>query len=366
MKRTELAIIGAGPAGLSAACQAARLGVQTLLIDEYTRPGGQLIKQIHKFFGSEAHKAGVRGIDIAAGFLKELEESPVEVMLGASVWSIFPNRVLSVAVDGRTQQIRAEKIILATGASENALGFPGWTLPGVMTAGAAQTSMNINRILPGKKVLMIGAGNVGVIISYQLLQAGAQEVTIIEAKDQIGAYQVHASKVKRLGVDILTGHTVKEVTGNGRVEKAVITAVDQRYQPVPGTERTLEVDLVCLACGLTPLSDLARLAGCRFTWSPLMGNYIPLVNDKMETTVDGVYVAGDCGGVEEASTAIEEGTVAAISAAESLGLVFAARAAQLRQEARQRLCDLRSGAFGEPRRLAKDALNEEYKAYERV
>ena len=213
MKRTELAIIGAGPAGLSAACQAARLGVQTLLIDEYTRPGGQLIKQIHKFFGSEAHKAGVRGIDIAAGFLKELEESPVEMMLGASVWSIFPNRVLSVAVDGRTQQIRAEKIILATGASENALGFPGWTLPGVMTAGAAQTSMNINRILPGKKVLMIGAGNVGVIISYQLLQAGAQEVTIIEAKDQIGAYQVHASKVKRLGVDILTGHTVKEVTG---------------------------------------------------------------------------------------------------------------------------------------------------------
>ena len=366
MRTTELAIIGAGPAGLAAACQAARLGVKALLIDEYTRPGGQLIKQIHKFFGSEAHKAGIRGIDIAAGFLRELEDSDVEIMLGATVWAIFPTRVISVAVNGRTEQIRAETIILATGASENAIHFPGWTLPGVMTAGAAQTSMNINRVLPGKKVLMVGAGNVGAIISYQLLQAGAQQVTIIEAKGEVGAYQVHANKVRRLGVEILTGHTVKEVAGRGHVERATIVAVDDHFRPIPGTERSLEVDMVCLACGLTPLCDLARLAKCKFTWNPVLGGNIPLVNDRMETTVDGIYVAGDCGGVEEASSAIEEGTIAAISAAESLGLLFAARAAEMRLGAHERLNDLRSGRFGQVRREAKDALNEEYKAYERV
>ena len=366
MKTTELAVIGAGPAGLAAACQAARLGVKTLLIDEHLRPGGQLIKQIHKFFGSEAHKAGVRGIDIAAGFLAELQNSNVEMLLGASVWSIFPSRVISVAKEGRCRQIRAEKIILATGASENAIHFPGWTLPGVMTAGAAQTSMNLNRVLPGRRVLMVGAGNVGAIIAYQLLQAGAERVTVIEAKREVGAYQVHAGKVRRLGVDILTSHTVQEVLGGGYVERAVIVQVDERFRPVPGSERTLDVDMVCLACGMTPLSDLARLAKCRFAWSPALGGSIPLVNDRMESTADGIYVAGDCGGVEEASTAIEEGAIAAISAAESLGLVFAARAAQMRRDAHLRLNDLRSGQFAQARREAKDALNEEYEAYERV
>lgn len=361
MRSVELAIIGAGPAGMAAACQASRFGIKTLLIDEYAYPGGQLIKQIHKFFGSEAHHAGTRGIRIAEAFLKELEASDcVEMLLGATVWSIFPTRVMSIAHDGITEQIRAEKIIIATGSSENALNFPGWTLPGVMTAGAAQTSMNINRVLPGKDVLMIGAGNVGVIVSYQLMQAGARNITVIEAKNCVGAYGVHSAKIARLGAKIYTGHTVKEVRGNGYVEKATIVAVDDRFQQIPGTEKEIDVDMVCIACGLTPLNDLLRLSKCKFTWNGILGGYIPLVNSKMETTVDGIYAAGDCGGIEEASTAIEEGTIAAISAAESLGVIFAARAAYLRAEAHERLNDLRSGPYGDVRRVAKDNLDKEY------
>ena len=189
---------------------------------------------------------------------------------------------------------------------------------------------------------------------------------MIEAKSEVGAYQVHAGKVRRLGVEILTSHTVKEVLGDGYVEKAVIVQVDESMRPIPGSERALDVDMVCLACGLTPLGDLARLAKCRFTWSPALGGYIPLVNERMESTAEGVYVAGDCGGVEEASTAIEEGMIAAISAAESLGLVFAARAAAMRRAAMLRLDDLRGGPYGQARRRAKDALNEEYEAYERI
>jgi NADPH-dependent 2,4-dienoyl-CoA reductase/sulfur reductase-like enzyme len=115
MKKIELAIIGAGPAGIAAATTAAKFGVQTTLIDEYVRPGGQLIKQTHKFFGSEAHKAGIRGIDIARQFCSELEASNVELMMGTTVWSIFDSKILSVCHGGITEQIRAEKPIIATG-----------------------------------------------------------------------------------------------------------------------------------------------------------------------------------------------------------------------------------------------------------
>jgi thioredoxin reductase len=357
MKKIELAIIGAGPAGIAAATTAAKFGVQTTLIDEYVRPGGQLIKQTHKFFGSEAHKAGIRGIDIARQFCSELEASNVELMMGTTVWSIFDSKILSVCHGGITEQIRAEKTIIATGASENAISFPGWTLPGVMTAGAAQTSMNVNRILPGKRVLMVGAGNVGCIIAYQLLQAGAEEVTIIEAKPEIGAYAVHSAKVARLGMRILTSHTVKEVLGDGYVEKAVIVGLDKDFVPILGTEESLDLDMVCIACGLSPMTELAYVAKCEFVWSPILGGFIPKVDAHLESSVEGIYIAGDCGGVEEASTAIEEGTIAAISVAETLGYLFPATAAALRNNAYQRLNELRSGPFGQTRADAKNSLH---------
>lgn len=366
MRTTELAIIGAGPAGLAAACQAFRLGIKTILIDEYVCPGGQLIKQIHKFFGSHDHHAGTRGIRIARKFLDELEKSDVELMMSTTVWSIFNSKILSVAHNGITEQIRAESIIIATGASENAISFPGWTLPGVMTAGAAQTSANVNRVLPGKRVLMVGAGNVGCIVAYQLLQAGSEQITIVEAKPTVGAYSVHSAKVARLGVRILTSHTVLGVTGDGYVERATIAALDETMTPIPGTEEVLDVDTVCIAVGLSPLAGLAHLAGCEFTWNGILGGFVPLVDAQLETTVKGVYIAGDCGGVEEASTAIEEGRIAAISVAEQLGYVFAGKAADLRAQAYYRLNELRGGSFGQAKADAKAVLNEECKTYERI
>ena len=148
--------------------------------------------------------------------------------------------------------LKAKKIILCTGAIENPVFFPGWTLPGVMTAGAVQTLVNIYRVLPDTRFLMIGSGNVGLIISYQLLQAGAKVEAIVEAAPQIGGYQVHAAKVLRAGVPIYTKHTVKEVLGDGKVETAIITEVDSKWQPIKGTEKRLDVGAVCLAVGLSP------------------------------------------------------------------------------------------------------------------
>jgi len=353
---TDIAIVGAGPAGLAAAVEAARWGARVVVLDENERPGGQLFKQIHKFFGSQAHRAGVRGLRIAEELLGQARELGVSVRLSTVVHGLFEGQVLGIISGGRTTTLSAQRIILATGASENALAFPGWELPGVMGAGAAQTMMNIHRVLPGRRVLMVGAGNVGLIVSYQLLQAGAEVAAIVEALPAIGGYEVHAAKVRRAGVPILTGHTVLRAEGVDQVERAVVAAIDAHWQPLPGSERTFEVDTICLAVGLSPLAELAWMAGCRFAYERALGGWVPVHNERMETTVPGLYVAGDLAGVEEASTAMEEGRVAGLAASASLGLVPQAQAEAEMAAFQARLAALRAGPFGEPRALAKARL----------
>ena len=356
MRETELAVVGGGPAGLSAAIEAARAGVKVVLIDENSKPGGQLFKQIHKFFGSAEHYAGVRGIDIGTKLLAEVEASGAEVMLASVVWGLFAGRELGVIRERKNLRLKADRIILATGASENALAFPGWTLPGVMGAGAIQTLVNVHRVLPGRRVLMVGSGNVGLIVTYQLLQAGAQVAAVLEALPKVGGYGVHAAKLRRNGVPILTRTTVKEVSGNGKVERAISVGLDEEWKPIEGTEREWAVDVVCLALGLSPLSELAWMAGCKFEYVPQLGGHVAVHDEDMETTVPGIYVAGDLAGIEEASTAMEEGKLAGIAAAEALGRLTMEEARERKEGARRRLGELRSGPFGEGRRVAKERL----------
>ncbi len=205
MREVELLVVGAGPAGLGAAIEASRYGAKVLLVDDKDKPGGQLFKQIHKFFGSKEHLAGIRGFDIGLHLLKEADSQGVEISLETKVLGIMENGIISLLVNEKEMKsIKAKKIVLATGGIEKALSFPGWTLPGVMSAGAAQTLINIERVLPGERILMVGSGNVGLIISYQLLQAGADVVCIVEAAPSITGYLVHAGKVMRAGVPIYT------------------------------------------------------------------------------------------------------------------------------------------------------------------
>lgn len=356
MKTVEFAIVGAGPAGLSAAVEAAREGVQTLLIDENAKPGGQLFKQIHKFFGSKEHYAGIRGINIGQNLLREVDESGAEVLLDAVVYGLFPEHTLGIVHQQEQLLVKAERILLATGAVENALIFPGWTKAGVMGAGAIQTLVNVQRVLPGKRILMVGSGNVGLIVSYQLLQAGAEVVAIVEAAPQINGYAVHASKIRRQGVPIMVSTTIKEACGEEQVEEAVLVSLDDDWNPIAGTERRLAVDVICLACGLSPLAELAWMAGVTFIYLPELGGHLPIHDENTQTTIAGLYVAGDLAGIEEASTAIEEGRLAGIAAAESLGKLSSEDAARRKAMVRRRLVELRAGPFDEKRREAKARL----------
>ncbi|MFA5570130.1 MAG: NAD(P)/FAD-dependent oxidoreductase [Sphaerochaetaceae bacterium] len=357
MHKCEVLVIGAGPAGLSAALEAARGGAKVLLVDENSKPGGQLFKQIHKFFGSHEHRAGVRGIDIGTQLLKEAEELHIEVWLDAEAVGIFNQTEVWIIRDKQTSvTVKADRVIIASGAIENSVNFPGWTLPGVMGAGAAQTMINLHRVLPGTKVLMIGSGNVGVIVSYQLLQAGADVIGVVEAAPQLGGYGVHTAKVRRAKVPFYTRHTVKKAWGKDRVEGATIVQLDDKWRPISGTEFDVDVDTICIAAGLTPLVELAFAAGCEPIYTPLLGGMVPWHDESMKTSIPSIYLAGDISGVEEASTAMEEGRMAGLSAAHSLGYISDSDYHTHFEEAQRRLDVLRAGMFGQKRRDAKAAI----------
>jgi len=354
--KTDIVIIGAGPAGLAAAIESVKTGADVILIDENAKPGGQLFKQIHKFFGSKEHYAKIRGIDIGQNLCNEAKELGVHLMLNTVAFAIYDDKTIAAMTSNGTLLIKAQCIILALGANENTLPFKGWTMPGVIGAGAAQTMINLYRVLPGKRFLMIGSGNVGLIVSYQLLQAGAKVIAVIEALPKVGGYGVHAAKISRAGVPILTSHTILEAKGEKEVSSAVICEVDEKFTPIKGKEKEIKVDVICLAVGLTPQTDLAKMAGCKCEYINDLGGFVPLHDENMETTIKGIYIAGDTAGIEEASTAIDEGRISGIAAASSLCLIKKKEAEEKISQIWDRLNALRIGPFGQNRQDAKKTL----------
>ena len=348
MKRYDLVVIGAGPSGLSAALEAAKAGMQTIVFDENARPGGQLFKQIHKFFGSKEHKARIRGIDIGEQLVKEAEAAGAQVCLNSPVLGIFPHKAISVVRDDEVFTCKANNIIIATGASENTIPFPGWTLPGVMGAGAAQTMMNLHGVLPGKRVLMMGTGNVGLVVGLQLKQAGCELVAMVDIAPRVGGYGVHASKLARTGVPFYLSHTILRAEGTESVERAVVAEVGSDFKPIPGTEKTFEVDVICLAVGLSPMYQLPMRAGCSLGDDGRKGGTYAAVNEYGATSIPGVFAAGDVTGIEEASSAMITGRIAGAAAACRGGYITEEEHQKIHQECLTALNQLRQGMFAGP------------------
>lgn len=346
MKFSDVLVIGGGPAGMSAALAAADAGVRVTIMDRWNELGGQLIKQTHRFFGSEREHAGTRGIEIVEMLRKQIADNPrIEVHINTDVLGIYSDRVVSYEEDHKYGRMTAEKIIISTGAAEKMLEFENNDLPGVYGAGAVQTLMNVYGVQPGQKVLMIGAGNIGLIVTYQLLQAGVDVVAIVEAAPKIGGYKVHASKVRRLGVPILTRTTCKKALGETCVTGAVLCDMDDHFQLVPGTEREIQVDTICLSVGLAPLSELITHTGAAMHYIPQLGGFVPERSDNLETSAKGIYVAGDVSCIEEATAAMIEGKIAGLSAAIATGM-HDPGAIDMRKEAIGQLSNLRSGKTG--------------------
>lgn len=301
MLKTDILVIGGGPSGLSAAYELGKMGYQVIVADDKTELGGKLVLQTHKFFGSQEDcYAGVRGIDIADKLAAKLDRLPnVQVLKNAPVVGLFKDRKAGIYKDYSSYVlVEFTALLVATGAREKSVLFPGNDLPGVFGAGAFQTLVNRDRILPAKRIFIVGSGNVGLIAAYHALQAGIQVAGIAEIMGKINGYKVHADKIRRMGVPIHLNTTVIKAEGQGKVERVITAKVDDRFAPIPESCLEYDVDAVLIATGLNPCDEFLRQAA----------RYGILA-----------VAAGDAEEIAEASSAIFGGRISAYNLAKLLG-----------------------------------------------
>lgn len=347
MKEMPCVIIGGGPAGLKAAKLLCEAKVHVCVIDRNPILGGQLIKQTHKFFGSQKQHAKMRGYDIAQLLIDELKDNPYCTLLtNTTVVALYPDNVLTTYDQKSYQKIKAQRIILASGASEKSLAFENNDLPQIMGAGAIQTLMNVNGVKVGDKVVMIGSGNIGLIVSYQLIQACIDVVGIVEASPSVGGYQVHARKLIRHNVPILTSKTIKRAIGENQLEAVEVVDLDEHFNEIENSSQIIPCDVCCIAVGLSPSYQLGAMAGVKTAYIHELGGNVVIVNDHYQSSNKSLYVVGDALAIEEASCAMMEGALGGLYVAQSLNQSHPNHN-QLVQHYRLQLHELRDGPYGQ-------------------
>ena len=301
MNRTKIAVIGGGPAGLAAAIEAKKAGEDSILVLERDRCLGGILNQcIHNGFGLHTFKEELTGPEYAQRFIDQARELKIPCRLGTMVMSI------AMAEDGSSDkivtylnheeglvQLRAEAVILAMGCRERprgALNIPGFRPAGIYTAGTAQKLVNIDGFMPGRSVVILGSGDIGLIMARRMTLEGAKVQAVAELMPYSGGLKRNIVQcLDDFGIPLKLSHTVVNIEGKERVKAVTIAKVDERNKPIPGTEERFECDTLLLSCGLLPENELTSGLGAAI--SPVTRG--PEVNESLETSIPGVFACGN-------------------------------------------------------------------------
>lgn len=295
MKAYDIVIIGGGPAGLAAAAAARKSGVEKILILERDKELGGILNQcIHNGFGLHTFKEELTGPEYAARFIEQVKELQIEYKLHTMVMDISSDKVVTAMNREEGMfQIQAGAVILAMGCRERsrgALNIPGYRPAGIYSAGTAQRLVNREGFLPGREVVILGSGDIGLIMARRMTFEGAKVKVVAELMPYSGGLKRNIVQcLDDYGIPLKLSHTVVEIRGKERLTGVTIARVDEKGKPIPGTEEDYDCDTLLLSVGLIPENELSRGAGVDM--SPVTSG--PIVNESLETNIEGVFACGN-------------------------------------------------------------------------
>ena len=342
MESRPLVVVGAGMSGTAAAIEAARSGVRVTLIDENPIPASMAALNVPQFFGQrfdaelQDRALMLERVVAANDALAEAEAAGVDIQLGTCVWGAFRNSDTSRVLDGpqlgladrdRSWLIKYDRLIVAAGARDLGLAFAGWDQAGAVGARGAQRLLESYQALTSRRMVILGSGDLGLSTAQQALDSGIDIAAVVDVSASVRGDETSSLALREAGVRVYTSHAVKQAVGSeGEIESVVLVAIDDAGEPVAGSETVVAADTVCLAIGLVPNIELLSLLGCDLRFESELGGYVPVHDGWMQTSVEGVFVAGDVTGCNEDMThsgeiARNQGRLAGIAAAESLGTI---------------------------------------------
>jgi NADPH-dependent 2,4-dienoyl-CoA reductase/sulfur reductase-like enzyme len=332
----EVLVVGGGPAGLAAAAIAAEAGLEVVLVDERPKPGGQFYKQPADGFEIDERRIDKQFRNGRASIGRAVA-SGARLISGTTLWGAFGGAEFWAA-GPLNLVIRPKCVVLATGAYERGVPVPGWTLPGFITTGAAQTLLRSYQIAPGSRVVVAGNGPLNFQVAAELVRASVDVVALVEAATRPGPRALpslaamalaapdlvkdglsYRRTLRRARVPVFYRHVVVGAEGRDAVERVRIAAIDDGGNPVAGTEKTFDADVVCVGYGFLPSNEIARAAGCQHGFDQQRGYLVAQRDQHGRSSVADMWIAGDCGGLAGARAAEASGMIAGADVARSLG-----------------------------------------------